>query len=160
VVKLQEKVRQLEAELAQYTDEDNDYPRNNEEIVRPGGLVRLNESDETPRYLGPSSGIAMSRLLMEGAKRFTESARIAELVPDVRARRTERLNRMQSVSMSFSASGSGGPNQRKKSYPMISAHPAQSLPTRPIVDKLLEVFTQRGTFKTSCETLLLHVCAG
>jgi hypothetical protein len=144
VVKLQEKVRQLEAELAQYTDEDGDYPRNNEEIVRPGGLVRLNESDETPRYLGPSSGIAMTRLLMEGAKRFTESARISELVPDVRARRIERLNRMQSIS--FGGGAPGSPNPRKKSYPMISAHPAQSLPTRPIVDKLLEVFVQRGRY--------------
>jgi hypothetical protein len=149
VVKLQEKVRQLEAELAHYTDEDNEYPRNNEDIVRPGGLVRLNESDETPRYLGPSSGIAMTRLLMEGAKRFTDATRISELVPDVRARRIERLNRMQSISFG-GGGGLRGPNERKKSYPLISAHPAQSLPTRPIVDKLLEIFTQRGTWATWC----------
>lgn len=146
MVKLQEKVRQLEAELAQYTEEDNDYPRSNEEIVRPGGLVRLNETDETPRYLGPSSGIAMTRLVMEEAKRYTESNRISELIPEVRARRTERMNRMQSI-VNFRDSLSG-PSSRKKSYPMISAHPAQNLPTRPIADKLVEIFNQRGTAPT------------
>ncbi|KAH8897694.1 hypothetical protein GQ53DRAFT_778010 [Thozetella sp. PMI_491] len=140
VVKLQEKVRQLEADLAQYTEGD-EYPRNNEEIVRPGGLVRLSESDETPRYLGPSSGIAMARLLMEEAKRYTDSKRISELVPEVRARRAERLNRMQSiVSMGGSISG---PSMRRKSYPMISAKPAEGMPTRQILDKLVEVFNQR-----------------
>jgi hypothetical protein len=142
VVKLQDKVRQLEAELAQYTEEENDYPRSNEEIVRPGGLVRLNETDETPRYLGPSSGIAMTRLVMEEAKRYTESKRISELIPEVRARRTERMNRMQSI-VNFRDSLSV-PSSRKKSYPMISAHPAQNLPTRPIADKLVEIFNQRG----------------
>ncbi|KAB5536015.1 fungal-specific transcription factor domain-containing protein [Coniochaeta sp. 2T2.1] len=142
VVKLQEKVRQLENELAQYTEEDNDYPKSNEEIVRPGGLVRLSETDETPRYLGPSSGIAMTRLVMEEAKRYTESKQISELIPDVRDRRIERLNRMQSV-VNFRESLSG-PASRKKSYPMISAHPAQTLPTRPIADKLVEIFNQRA----------------
>ncbi|KAM0528494.1 hypothetical protein ACHAPS_001912 [Verticillium nonalfalfae] len=82
VVKLQEKVRQLENELSMYTDEDNDHPRSNEDFVRPGGLVRLSESEETPRYLGPSSGIAMTRLLMEQAKLFTDSKRISELIPE------------------------------------------------------------------------------
>lgn len=142
VVKLQDKVRQLERELAQYTEEDNEYPRSNEEIVRPGGLVRLNETDETPRYLGPSSGIAMTRLVMEEAKRHTETNRISELIPEVRARRIERMDRMPSV-VNFRQSLSA-PNSRMKSYPMISAHPAQSLPTRAIADKLVEIYNQRG----------------
>lgn len=130
-------MRALEAELSQYTDED-DFPRNHEEMVRPGGLVRLNETDETPRYLGPSSGIAMTRLLMEDAKLFTDSKRISELIPEVRARRQAR---MQSVVMT------APPNGRKKSYPMISAHPAQNLVTRQVADKLMEIFCQR------CESL-------
>jgi hypothetical protein len=141
-VKLQEKVRQLEAELAQYMDEDNEYPRNHEDMVRPGGLVRLNETDETPRYLGPSSGIALTRLLMDEAKRYTESTWIADLIPEVRERRRDRGNRMQSV---VSMAGSfSGPSGRKKSYPLISAVAAQGLPTRPITDKLVVVFNQRG----------------
>jgi hypothetical protein len=79
---------------------------------------------------------------MEEAKRYTESKRISELIPEVRARRNERLNRMQSI-VNFRDSLSG-PSSRKKSYPMISAHPAQTLPTRPIADKLVEIYNQRG----------------
>jgi len=128
--------------LSQYTDDENDYPNTNEDMVRPGGMVRLNETDETPRYLGPSSGISMTRLLMEEAKRYTDTKRIAELIPELRERRVDQGNRMQSiVSMGGSISGPAG---RKKSYPMISAYPAPGLPSRQIADKLVEVFNQRG----------------
>ncbi|OAA65541.1 c6 zinc finger domain containing protein [Niveomyces insectorum RCEF 264] len=160
VVKLQEKVRQLEAELAQFTEEDfaEDTP---EDIIRPGGLVRLSDTDETPRYLGPSSGIAMTRLLMEEAKRYTETQRISELIPELNARRIERRSRMQSISGpngGFGKASFSGASQRKKSYPMMSAHPAPSLPTRPIVDKLVEVFVTRA--QVFAPTLHEHVFAG
>ncbi len=139
VVKLQDKVRELEAELAQFTDDDPHYPHNPEAMVRPGGLVRLSETDETPRYLGPSSGIAMTRLLMEEAKRYTESKRIADLIPEVRTRRLDRSNRMQSV-----VSARGSISGRKRSYPMISAVAAPSMPSRQIVEKLVDLYNQRG----------------
>ncbi|KAI1102789.1 fungal-specific transcription factor domain-containing protein [Jackrogersella minutella] len=144
VVKLQEKVRALEAELGQYTD-DNDFPKNHEDFIRPGGLVRLNETDETPRYLGPSSGIAMTRILMEEAKRYTDSKRISDLIPDVRDRRTATApgttfpgTRSQSFTIPPHVSA------RKKSYPIISGVAAQNLPSRGIADRLLEVFYQRA----------------
>jgi hypothetical protein len=142
VVKLQETVRKLEKELKQYTD---DTESSDEAMVRPGGLVRLNnESDETPRYLGPSSGIAMTRLLMEEAKRFTDAKRIADLYPEVAKRRRDRANRMQSV---VSTSGSiSDPSGRKKSYPMTSEHPNPVLPAKEVYDKLLECFNQRAHF--------------
>jgi hypothetical protein len=133
VIRLQERVRALEAELSQYTDEEGDYPRTNEDMVRPGGMVRLNASDETPRYLGPSSGIAMTRLLMEEAKRYTETNRISDIIPELRAKRQAR---MQSIVMT----GQSG----RKSYPMQSERPAEQLPTRAIADKLLEVFYQKA----------------
>ncbi|PHH86536.1 hypothetical protein CDD83_10098 [Cordyceps sp. RAO-2017] len=135
VVKLQDRVRALEAELGQYTNEECDYPCSNEDIVRPGGMIRVRASDETPRYLGPSSGIAMSRLLMEEAKRYTESHRISELIPEVRARSQAR---MQSIQMTGPAVG------RKKSYPMVSERPAESLPKRETADKLVEVYKQKS----------------
>ncbi|EKJ76724.1 hypothetical protein FPSE_03135 [Fusarium pseudograminearum CS3096] len=133
VIKLQDKVRQLEAELSQFTDDENDYPKSNEDMVRPGGLVRLNGGDETHRYLGPSSGIAMTRLVMEQAKRYTDSKRISDLIPSVRTRQA----RMQSIQVT-------GPAARRKSYPMVSEHPAESLPTRAVADKLLEIFNQKA----------------
>lgn len=130
VIRLQDKVRALEAELAQYTEEEG-FPQNTEDIVRPGGLVRLNEDDETPRFLGPSSGIAMTRLVMEEAKKYTDTRSIRELVPEVRQRRTP-------------AQSPEAATNRKKSYPMISAVAAQNLPTRLVTDKLVEVFNQKG----------------
>lgn len=145
-------MRALEAELGQYTDED-DFPKNNEDFIRPGGLVRLNETDETPRYLGPSSGIAMTRLLMEEAKRYTESTRISELIPEVRGRRRPGLNDFDPASSSETRSQSFSvlpptAASRRKSYPMISAVPAQNLPSRAISDKLVEVFCQRGELQS------------
>lgn len=133
-------MRQLEAELAQYTDEESDY-HNHDDMVRPGGMVRLDETDETPRYLGPSSGIAMTRLLMEEAKRYTESRRIADLIPGVRARRIDRRDRMQSVTMGRSISG---PSGRNKSYPAHSVLPLSDLPRREVVDGLVRIFNEKG----------------
>ncbi|KAK3292128.1 fungal-specific transcription factor domain-containing protein [Chaetomium fimeti] len=140
VVILQKRVRELEAELAQYTDQDNDDPYNYDDMVFPGGIVRLNETDETPRYLGPSSGTAMTRLLMEEAKRYAESRRIASLIPAVLARRAEQRDRMQSVVMGTSISG---PSDRTKSYPPHSIIPASGLPSREIVDGLVRAFNDR-----------------
>ncbi|KAI0427736.1 hypothetical protein F5Y09DRAFT_23231 [Xylaria sp. FL1042] len=144
VVKLQETVRTLDAELSQYIDEDDLHIKDQEDFLRPGGLVRLNETDETPRYLGPSSGIAMTRIVMEQAKRYTTTGRISELIPDVKGRRKAASsmdpvagNRSQSFSMPVA-------NPRKKSYPMVSAVAAAGLPSRGIADKLIEVFHQRA----------------
>jgi 8-oxo-dGTP pyrophosphatase MutT (NUDIX family) len=134
-------VRQLEAELAQYTDQENDESHNYDDMVFPGGIVRLNETDETPRYLGPSSGTAMTRLLMEEAKRYAESRRIANLIPAVLARRAEQRDRMQSVVMGTSISG---PSGRTKSYPAHSIIPASGLPSREIVDGLVRAFNDRS----------------
>lgn len=141
VVSLQKKVRELEAELAQYTDQEIDYPHIHDDMVRPGGIVRLDQTDEMPRYLGPSSGTAMTRLLMEEAKRFAESRRIANLIPAVLARRAEQRDRMQSVVMGTSISG---PSGRTKSYPAHSIIPASALPSREIVDGLVRAFNDRG----------------
>jgi hypothetical protein len=68
---------------------------------------------------------------MEEAKKYTDSRSIRELVPEVRQRRTP----VQSPESS---------SERKKSYPMISAVAAQTLPSRLVTDKLLEVFNQKG----------------
>ncbi|KAL7902112.1 fungal-specific transcription factor domain-containing protein [Trichoderma sp. SZMC 28014] len=133
VITLQDKVKALEAELAQYTDEDGDHPPTNEELVRPGGMIRLSGNDETPRYLGPSSGIAMTRLLMAEAKRFTESNKISDLIPEVRARSQARMQSIQITS-----------NNRKKSYPMMSEFPAESLPARHVADRLVEIFYKKA----------------
>lgn len=152
VILLQNKVRDLEAELGQYVDEDGDYPHSSEDIVRPGGMISLggaDAGDETPRYLGPSSGIAMTRLLMEEAKRYTESNRISDLIPELHARRQARMQSIQMTVPSLS---------RKRSYPMTSEHPAERLVERGIADKLVELFKQRGKIYTfPCSIVFIHV---
>ncbi|KAG5977518.1 hypothetical protein E4U55_006729 [Claviceps digitariae] len=135
VIKLQDRVRAMEAELSQLTDDDCDYPRTTEDIVRPGGMIRLKAGDGTSRYLGPSSGIAMTRLLMEEAKRYSASNRISDLIPEVRSRSQAR---MQSIQMSVP------PNDCKKSYPTLSERPAEGLPSRATMDKLVELFKQKS----------------
>lgn len=142
MITLQDKVRALEAELGQYTDEDGDHPPTSEELVRPGGMIRLSGNDETPRYLGPTSGIAMTRLLMAEAKRFTDNNKISDLIPEVRARSQAR---MQSIQMTGS--------NRKKSYPMVSECPAEGLPRRPVADRLVEIYFKKGVLSSSLRVL-------
>ncbi|KAK6591963.1 fungal specific transcription factor domain-containing protein [Botrytis cinerea] len=119
-------------ELSQLVEEEGNSP-DSEDIVRPGGLIRLNDDDETPRFLGPSSGIAMTRIVMEEAKKYTDTRSIRELVPEVRQRRTP-------------AQSPDTVSERKKSYPMISAVPAPTLPSRLVTDKLVEVFSQKAQY--------------
>ncbi|PHH67553.1 hypothetical protein CDD82_1367 [Ophiocordyceps australis] len=135
VIKLQDKVKALEAELDLYTHDEPDHPPTNEDIMRPGGMILPKSSDETPRYLGPSSGIAMTRLLMEEAKRYTDSQRISELIPELRARSRARMQSIQMTGLNAT---------RKKSYPLVSERPAESLPKRETADKLVEMYRQKA----------------
>lgn len=71
---------------------------------------------------------------MEEAKKYTDTRSIRELVPEIRSRRTP----VQSPEAS---------DGQKKPYPMISAVAAQSLPSRLVTDKLVEVFNQKGEWR-------------
>ncbi|KAK4643987.1 hypothetical protein QC761_300760 [Podospora bellae-mahoneyi] len=138
VVDLQKKVQRLEAELEQLTGED---PNDDDDMVTPGGLVHLDKkSVESPRYLGPSSGIAMTRILMEEAKRYTDSLRISSLIPELRSRRIDQRDRMQSVVMG-SFSGPSGP--RAVDFPLTADIPAKEFPTRAMTENLWRVFKER-----------------
>ncbi|KAI9827514.1 MAG: hypothetical protein M1832_004864 [Thelocarpon impressellum] len=131
VIRLQEKVRALEAELARCDVEEPSGP-DAEDIARGPGLVRFDEGIE-PRFLGSSSGIAMTRLVMELAKETNGTTSIRELVPkDFTSRSQEQTPLEQSG--------------ETKAYPMLSSVAASALPTRPTTDKLAEVFCQRSQF--------------
>ena len=62
VIHLQKKVQALEEELDQLSQEQYESP-DAEVLVRSGGYVRVKENDES-RYLGPSSGIAVSETFL------------------------------------------------------------------------------------------------
>ena len=130
VIHLQDKIRKLEAELAQVAIREHVTP-DAETILRGAGLVRFRENDES-RFLGPSSGIALTRLVMELAKQNTSSKCIREIVSDMRA---------QQIKEYFTKEGS---KPTSKVYPLISNIAAPDLPTRELTEKLIGIFNHTG----------------
>lgn len=117
-------------ELARIETEDRSRP-DHERMARSAGLVRFKENDES-RYLGPSSGIAITRLVMELAKRNTNSESIKDIVPDAKARQIkERFTKESSKPTS-------------KVYPLISDVAAPELPSRELTESLIDSFNKTG----------------
>ena len=131
VIHLQEKVQQLEQELSQASDE-LDLPLDAEIMMRGAGLVRVEENNES-RFLGPSSGIAMTRLVMELAKQNSSTKSIKEIVPETKAKQIkERFVKESSKPTS-------------KVYPLISSVAAPNLPTRELTEQLVDNFNRKCT---------------
>lgn len=130
MIHLQNKVRELQAELAAIEIQNHSGP-DDEQMARSAGLVKFKENDES-RYLGPSSGIAITRLVMELAKRNTNSESIKDIVPDVKARQIkERFTNESSKPTS-------------KVYPLISDVAAPDLPSRGLTEILIDIFNGKG----------------
>jgi hypothetical protein len=93
--------------------------------------VRIQEHDET-KFLGPSSGIAITRLVMQLAKRFTESESISDIVD-----RSKQLEIKDSFAQEETKPDS-------KVYPIISNIAAPDLPARSVTDLLVRLFNAKG----------------
>lgn len=130
VIRLQNKVESLEKELALLEEQYRSSP-DAEVMIRGAGLVRFKENDES-RYLGPSSGIAITRLVMELAKQNTNSTTIKQIVPDGKA---QNLKDLLKADISKPSS---------KIYPLISDVAADNLPSRELAENLIEKFNQTG----------------
>ncbi|KAJ6129766.1 hypothetical protein N7512_002546 [Penicillium capsulatum] len=100
-------------------------------MVRGAGRIRFKENDE-PRYLGPSSGIAMTRLVMEMAKQNTDSKSIKDVVPELTA---------QEIKAAFAKEDS---KPTSKVYPMISSIPQDTLPPQNLTYKLIDLFVAKS----------------
>ncbi|KAI9713828.1 MAG: hypothetical protein M1820_000558 [Bogoriella megaspora] len=128
VVELQRRVRELEHELAVAETDELEDP---ECMVRSAACVRIQENDDA-RFLGPSSGIAMTRLVMQLAKECTGAERISQVVPDEAARHIKDRF-AQEEGKPFS-----------KVYPLMSNIAADGLPLdRGLVDRLVHLFNLR-----------------
>lgn len=101
-------------------------------MVRGAGRLKFKENDE-PKYLGPSSGLAITRLVMEMAKQNTDSKSIKDVVPEVTA---------QEIKDTFTKESS---KPTSKIYPMISSMPQEELPPRNLTYRLIDLFVVRGT---------------
>ena len=130
VIYLQNRVQSLEQELSQ-RQEDQSIEPDAELMVRGAGHVRFKENDES-RFLGPSSGIAMTRLVMQLAKENTNTKSIKEIVPPQKA---------QEIKDRFARESS---KPTSKVYPLISSVAAPNLPTRELTDQLVKNFNKKG----------------
>ena len=100
-------------------------------MVRGGASIKFSEYDES-RYLGPSSGIGVTRFVMDLAKQHTASKSIREVVPQITA---------QDIRKKF-VDESEKPTS--KIYPLISSVPAQNLPSRDLLDRLVDLYMIKG----------------
>jgi hypothetical protein len=124
-------VRDLEKQLADL--ERDDVEPDPEDVMRGAASVRIQESDES-KFLGPSSGITITRLVMQLAKQFTDSKSISEIVPDARAKMVkETFNEEDKKPTS-------------KVYPLISHVAAEELPNRGLTDLLVQLFYSKGSY--------------
>ncbi|KAL5117856.1 hypothetical protein ACEQ8H_004174 [Pleosporales sp. CAS-2024a] len=125
VVRLQHKVRDLEAQLADL-DRDDMEP-DPEDLMRGATAVRVQDTDES-KFLGPSSGITITRLVMQLAKQFTASKSISDIVPHARAK---------SIKATFAKEDT---RPTSKIYPLVSDVAAEELPNRNLTNLLVDLF--------------------
>ncbi|KAF7712138.1 Fungal Zn(2)-Cys(6) binuclear cluster domain-containing protein [Penicillium ucsense] len=130
IVALREKARALEQELAK-AEQEIQHTADAELMVRGAGRIRFSDNDE-PRYLGASSGIAMTRLVMEIAKQNTDSKSIKDVVPELTA---------QEIKAAFAQEDA---KPTSKVYPMISSIPSDSLPPRSLTERLIDLFVAKA----------------
>ena len=109
-------MRKLELELQELERGDNDDANEDAEaMVRGGAGVKMVDGDEI-KFLGPSSGTQMTRLVMQLAKQFSDADSIRTIVNDNKA----RLVRATTVAEA------GKPTS--KIYPLLSTVAAFDLP--------------------------------
>ncbi|CAI6332607.1 unnamed protein product [Periconia digitata] len=125
VVHLQHKVRDLEKQLQEL--ERDDAEPDPEDVMRGAAAVRVQDTDES-KFLGPSSGITITRLVMQLAKQFTDSKSISEIVPDAS---------VKSIKATFDQEDA---RPTSKVYPLVSDVAAEELPNRDLTNLLLELF--------------------
>jgi len=130
VVHLQHKVRELEKQLEALESED--LEPDPESIVRDGAAVRIQEHDES-KFLGPSSGIAITRLVMHLAKRFTQSESINDIVAKDKAQEIEATFKEEEK------------KPTSKVYPHVSNVAAPDLPERGLANVLVRLFNAKVT---------------
>jgi hypothetical protein len=121
---LQHKARELEKELEMVENEDS---AEDPEAMMRAATVRVHEAKES-KFLGPSSGIAITRLVMQLAKQFTDARSIKEIVPEHRAALAKELYHQEQA------------KPTSKIYPLISDVAAVELPHRALTDLLVQLY--------------------
>lgn len=117
-------MRELEEELDKVENEDT---AEDPEALMRAATVRVHDAQDS-KYLGPSSGIAITRLVMQLAKQFTDAKSIKDIVPELRARQIKDLYAQEQA------------KPTSKVYPLISDVAAVDLPNRALADLLVQLY--------------------
>lgn len=117
-------MRELEQELDKVENED---AAEDPEAMMRAATVNI-QTEKDPKFLGPSSGIAITRLVMQLAKQFADATTIRDIVPAERARQIKDLNHQEQA------------KPTSKVYPLISDVAAVELPNRALTDLLVTVY--------------------
>lgn len=132
LVDLQDAVRTLQLELKSLEQQEDDEP-DHEAMIRAPGLVNFGESNES-RFLGPSSGIAVTRFVMDFARRNAERKTIKDVVSDRAVQDVKQANNAESA------------KPTSKVYPLISSVAAEVLPNRGLMDQLLDLYNYKAQY--------------
>ncbi|ETI22003.1 hypothetical protein G647_06073 [Cladophialophora carrionii CBS 160.54] len=132
ITSLQDTVRRLNEEL-KALEKDDEHEPDHEAMARGAGLVKFSENDES-RFLGPSSGIAITRFVMEFAKQNSSRRTIKDVVPHHAA---------QEIKDKFDAESD---KPTSKVYPLISSVAAPDLPNRELMDRLVEIYMAKAQY--------------
>lgn len=100
------------------------------ELVRGVGMVRFDDEIGEPRFVGTSSGITMTRLVIDFARKHLEKESVKEI-------KEHRNNFRQGQRIT------GTPGVHIPS-PMAIPGAAPQLPSREVTDRLVDLFLQRG----------------
>lgn len=102
-------------------------------MARGAGLIKFSENDES-RFLGPSSGIAITRFVMELAKQYTKNKSIKDIVPTHTAQEIKEKFDVESA------------KPTSKVYPLISSVAAPSLPSHDLMERLIDLYMAKAQY--------------
>ena len=117
-------MRDLESYLDKLDSED--AGEDPEVMVRSGASVTVDADED--KYLGPSSGTQLTRLVMQLAKQFTDAKTIKDIVPEAKAQQIKALYTTEAA------------KPTSKIYPLISSVAAEDLPNRGLTDLLVQLY--------------------
>jgi len=130
VLHLQAKVRELEAQIAQKEAMLGDVEQpDTGELVRGVGMVKFDDEKGEPRFVGTSSGITMTRLVIDFARKHLEKESVKEI--------KEHRNNFRQGQRIAGTPGVYIPNP-------VAPGAAPKLPSREVTDRLVELFLQKG----------------
>lgn len=134
IIQLQENLAKLEEDLARLNIQ-HDIEDDQEDLVRDAAVVTFKETAEK-KYLGPSSGTTMTRLVMRLAKDVMGAESIRDIITPDELRQVDDLATQEE--------GKATSKIDPESYPLVSSYAARELPGRELAMLLLQLYNIKG----------------